>query len=145
ICPNGKRITSFNDVEDGRNFNITAKTYGCKHCPHYTTCFKGKKKRTVFVHHAFDTLLEAARHAQTDTYREQMRLRGRIEAKQNELLHHYGLRRVRYWGQRKLAFAARMKALGANLNKLNRRCWDKKNPLELDMHTARSITFKKVA
>lgn len=49
-----------------------------------------------------------------------MRLRSRIEPKQNELANTYGLRRVRYIGERKLAFAARMKALATNFQKLKR-------------------------
>jgi hypothetical protein len=118
MCPNGRCFTKYNEVDNGRNFYLGAKD--CKTCSRYSECFKGKKKRIVFIHNLFEVIEKAEKYNRTEDYRNDMRLRSRIESKQNELANTYGLRRVRYIGERKLAFAARMKALATNFQKLKR-------------------------
>ncbi|ABZ82772.1 transposase, is4 family [Heliomicrobium modesticaldum Ice1] len=146
ICPRGKVITTYSEVADGKNFVLRAKDHDCKHCPRYTTCFKEKKhRRTIFIHNAYGVMLEAAKHSQTKIYKEQMRLRSRIEAKQNELVNRYGLRRVRRIGKRNLAYAARLSALAANFQKLNRLRNDKNATMVLEVSALRGVAFKKAA
>jgi len=118
ICPKGRIFTKYNEVDNGRNFYLGIKD--CKTCSRYSECFKGKKKRIVFIHNLFEVIEKAEKYNRTEDYRNDMRLRSRIEPKQNELANTYGLRRVRYTGERKLAFAARMKALAINFQKLKR-------------------------
>lgn len=117
-CPMNRTFSKYNDVENGRTFSLPQGK--CKSCSRFSQCFRGKRQRNVFIHNHFELLLEAEKYAQTEQYREDIKLRARIEAKQNELVNTYGLRRIRYLGDRKLAFAARMKALGANFKRLQR-------------------------
>lgn len=74
-----------------------------------------------------------------------MGLLARIEAKQNELVNHYSLRLIGYRGQRKLAYAARMKALGANFQRLNGMMKDRQNPTVLDWQKLQEAAIKKAA
>jgi len=72
-------------------------------------------------------------YAQTEAYKEQMKLRGRIEAKQDELANHYGMRLGNYFCERKMAYQARMKSMGANFSRLNRLPHAHQHPLQLNI------------
>jgi hypothetical protein len=117
-CCMNRTFTKYNELEYGRLFYLQTKS--CKTCSRYSQCFKGKRKRYVFIHEHFEVILEAQKYNKTEEFRTDMRLRSRIEPKQNELANTYGLRRIRYIGKRKLAFAARMKSLAVNFQRLNR-------------------------
>ena len=117
-CCMNRTFTKYNELEYGHLFYLQTKR--CKTCSRYSQCFKGKRKRYVFIHEHFDVLLKAQKYNETEEYRNDMRLRSRIEPKQHELVNTYGLRRIRYIGERKLSFAARMKALAANFQRLKR-------------------------
>ena len=62
----------------------------------------------VLVAREFEQLVEVERFAKTEDYKDLMKLRGRIEPKQGEFVNHYGLHRAKYYGERKLAYQARM-------------------------------------
>ncbi|MHB1127930.1 MAG: transposase, partial [Bacillota bacterium] len=117
-CPNSRTFKKYNDVESGRVFPLSGAK--CKSCSRFKQCFGGKRNRHIFINTHFELLSAAEEYAKTEQYREDIKLRARIEAKQNELANAYGLRRVRYMGARKLAFAARMRSLGANFKRLQR-------------------------
>lgn len=143
VCPQNKCFTQYNEVQAGRSFSLSSKA--CKHCPLYTSCFKGKKKRTIYIHESFESLNELHKYNQTKQYKQEMSLRGRIEAKQNELVNNYGMRRSHYIGERKLAYAARLKALAANFCKLNRMLNPKNGPREVFDKNPRDLNFEKAA
>lgn len=77
----------------------------------------------------------------TDTFKESMKLRKQIEAKQNELVNYYGLRRTNYLGKRNLAYAARMRSLGSNLRRLHRLLNDPKKPQIIDWAKVKDLVL----
>lgn len=133
-CPAGKTFTNGTKTEAGINYTLNLK--GCKGCPNIDICFGGKKKRTIFVNNEHEKLVEIDQYAQTEQYKDEMKLRGRIEAKQDELANHYGMRRGRYFGERKMAYQSRMKSLAVNFSRLNRLSHAPENPLQLNLKNA---------
>ncbi len=117
-CPKNQTFTKYRCLENRRFFLLDKGK--CKKCSRYSQCFKGKRKKEIVIDDNFEVLLEAEKYNKTEQFKEEIKLRARIEPKQNELANVYGLRRTRYIGKRKLAFASRMKALGANFARLNR-------------------------
>lgn len=128
-CPNGKTFTNGIGTQTGKNF--TVRRTGCEGCSHIDACFGGERRRVISINEHHEKLVEIDEYAKTDTYKIQMTLRGRIEAKQDELANHYGMRRGNYFGERKMAYQARMKVLSMNFSKLNRLSTAHKNPLML--------------
>jgi hypothetical protein len=133
-CPEGKTFTNRSETETGINYTLKRK--GCEGCAHIDACFGSAKKRVISINNQHEKLVEIDQYAQTDEYKEQMKLRGRIEAKQDELANHYGMRRGRYIGERKMAFQARMKSLAMNFSRLNRLSHAPENPVQLNLKKA---------
>jgi transposase len=129
-CQGEKPFTNGVGTLTGKNFTLKRKN--CEGCPHIDDCFGGAKKRVISINDHHEKLVEIDAYAQTDTYKEQMKLRGRIEAKQDELANHYGMRRGNYFGERKIAYQARMKVLSMNFSRLNRLSNTRENPLKLN-------------
>ena len=74
-----------------------------------------------------------------------MKLRKQIEAKQNELVNHYGLRRTYYRGTRNLAYAARMRSLGANFRRLQRLLNSSEHEYCIDWDKTQKIVWPRTA
>jgi len=145
-CPEGKCFGKPYKATYGYQFHLllTAKS-PCKSCPRVEHCFGAKKRKTVFIHEHYEVLLAAEKEAKTPEFRAAMKLRARIEAKQNELANYYGLRRTFYLGKRNLAYAARMRSLGANFARLHRMLNDHEHPTIMDFEKARAIRWPAVA
>lgn len=137
-CPMNQTFSHYRRLENRRFFLLERGK--CKKCPRSPLCFNGKNKKEVVIDDNFEILLKADKYNKTEEFREDIKLRARIEAKQNELANVYGLRRIRYIGQRKLAFASRMKALGANFRLLNR-LMNKVDNLKLHFYDKFRITL----
>lgn len=133
-CSEGKIFTNGKEAESGTKYTLKQKD--CMGCPHIDECFGGAKSRSIFINDQHEKLVEIDQYAQTEEYKAQMNLRGRIEAKQDELANHYGMRRGRYFGERKTAFQTRMKSLSMNFSRLNRLMHARENPIQLDLEEA---------
>ena len=145
-CSKGHCFTKPYEAKYGHQFHLLlTKKSPCNTCPLVDRCFGGKKRKTVFIHKHYEVLLAAEKEAKTSEFRAAMKLRARIEAKQNELANHYGLRRTFYSGKRNLAYAARMRSLGANFSRLEKLINDRKHPLILDFVKARTVKWPMIA
>ena len=145
-CPQEYCFTKPYEVKYGHQFHLLlTKKSPCNSCPLVNKCFGGKKRRTVFIHKHYEVLLAAEKEAKTSEFRAAMKLRARIEAKQNELANHYGLRRTFYSDRRNLVYAARMRSLGANFSRLEKLFNDRKHPLILDFEKARTVKWPLIA
>jgi hypothetical protein len=88
----------------------------CQACPHKAQCVtaKGEQGRSVGIHPQEDLLQEARRYATTPEFREDLKLRQRVEhafARGMQL----GLRQARYFGRAKSRFQAILIATVMNL------------------------------
>ncbi len=145
-CPQGHCFTKPYEAKYGHQLHLLrTKKSPCNNCPLVDRCFCGEKRKTVFIHAHYEVLLAAEKETKTSKFRNAMKLRARIEAKQNELANHYGLRRTFYRGKRNLAYAARMHSLGANFCRLGRLLNDRKHPLLLDFEKARAVQWPLIA
>lgn len=145
-CSQGHCFTRPYEAKYGHQFHLLrTRNSPCNKCPLVDQCFGGKKRKTVFIHEHYEILLAAEKEAKTSEFRAAMKLRARIEAKQNELANYYGLRRTPYRGKRNLTYAARMRSLGANFSRLSRLLNDHDNLLFLDFERAKAAKWKVVA
>lgn len=145
-CPQGYCFTKPYEAKYGLQFHLLrTKKSPCNNCPMVDRCFGGKKRKTVFIHKHYEVLLAAEKEAKTSEFRAAMKLRARIEAKQNELANHYGLRRTFYSGKRNLTYAARMRSLGANFSRLEKLINNREQPILLDFEKARTVKWPQTA
>ena len=141
-CPQGYDCGKAYQGKNGVQFHIRkTKKSPCHQCPLEPNCLGGKHTRTVFVHQHHTIISEARQEEDSDLFNVSMNLRKQIEAKQNELVNHYGLRRTNYRGTRNLAYAARMRSLGANFRRLQRILNNSKHSYRIDWETAGNIIF----
>lgn len=145
-CPQGYDCGKAYPVKNGVQFHIRkTKKSPCQQCPLEPTCLGGKKRRTVFVHQHHDIISQARQEENSELYKASMNLRKQIEAKQNELVNHYGLRRTDYRGTRNLAYVARMRSLGANFKRLQRILNNPKQSYRIDWEAAANIILPRVS
>ena len=145
-CPMDQDCGRAYKVKYGVQFHIRkTKKSPCHQCPLEPTCLGGKDRRTVFVHQHHDIISQARQEANTDLFKVHMNLRKQIEAKQNELVNHYGLRRTDYRGTRNLVYAARMRSLGSNFRRLQRLLNSPKHAYSIDWDTAQKIVWPRTA
>ncbi|HWR08300.1 transposase [Sporomusa sp.] len=145
-CPQGHDCGRSYEVKYGMQFHIrNTKKSPCQTCPLTSTCLGGKDRRTVFVHKHHAIISQARREENTDLFKASMNLRKQIEAKQNELVNYYGLRRTQYRGTRNLAYVARMRSLGANFRRLQRLLNSPKHAYCIDKDTAKKAVWSHAA
>jgi len=90
----------------------------CESCPLFTRCVRSKSAGRRVTTHRHETLLrEARQRQQTDAFKELYRLRGRVEGKIAELVHH-GLRETRYVGEKKRQLQRLWTGAAVNLKRL---------------------------
>lgn len=90
----------------------------CETCPLFHRCVRSKKAGRSVTTHRHETLLREARERQeTDAFKELYRLRGRVEGKIAELVHH-GLRQTRYLGEKKRQLQRLWTGAAVNLKRL---------------------------
>jgi hypothetical protein len=119
-CPQGQTATGKRrkdrEGEDVLRFVFDRST--CEECPLFDRCVRSKKAGRSVTTHRHETLLREARDRQeTEAFKELYRLRGRVERKVAELVHH-GLRNTRYIGEKKRQLQRLWTAAAVNLKRL---------------------------
>jgi hypothetical protein len=90
----------------------------CETCPLFSRCVRSKTAGRSVTTHRHEALLREARQRQeTDAFKELYRLRGRVEGKIAELVHH-GLRNTRYLGEKKRQLQRLWTGAAVNLKRL---------------------------
>lgn len=139
-CPNGKvsHLAYAYPRADGRHFQFLAcqcwngEPPQCKagadlsqRCPLFEQCRSPRlgigSTRQVFISDYREQVLAANAYNQTDSFKQEMKLRSRIERVIFELTHYHGARRCRRRGLLAADFQAKMCALVYNLKLLVRR------------------------
>ena len=119
-CPQGQTATGKRrkdkEGEDVLKFVFDRST--CEECPLFRRCVRSKRTGRSVTTHRHERLLRAARQRQeTEAFKELYRLRGRVEGKIAELVHH-GLRDTRYLGEKKRQLQRLWTAAAVNLKRL---------------------------
>jgi len=119
-CPQGQTVTGRRrkdkEGEDVLKFVFDRPT--CEECPLFQRCVRSKRAGRSVTTHRHETLLREARQRQeTEAFKELYRLRGRVERKIAELVHH-GLRNTRYVGEEKRQLQRLWTAAAVNLKRL---------------------------
>ncbi len=119
-CPQGHTAAG-KKTKDGEGEEVLKFVFdrsGCEACPLFSRCVRSKKAGRSVTTHRHETLLREARQRQeTDAFKELYRLRGRVEGKIAELVHH-GLRDTRYLGEKKRQLQRLWTAAAVNLKRL---------------------------
>jgi transposase len=145
-CPQGHDCGKAYQVKYGVQFHIrNTRKSPCQQCPLAPKCLGGKDRRSVFIHQHHAIISQARQEQNTDLFKANMNLRKQIEAKQNELVNHYGLRRTDYRGKRNLAYVTRLRSLGANFRRLQRLLNNPKHAYCIDWEAAQNIIWPRVA
>ena len=120
VCPNGHLATSkrFKKSRRGRSaaWEYSFDINKCKECPLRETCFKtGSKRRTYSVREMSDLHKEYIEFQKTDEFKEKMRHRYKIEAKNSDLKHNYNLERAESFGIHGLTMQTALSVFACNL------------------------------
>jgi transposase len=119
-CPHGHTATGKKrkDSQGEQVLSFTFDRSDCEACPLFSRCVRSKKAGRSVTTHRHETLLREARQRQeSEAFKELYRLRGRIEGKIAELVHH-GLRDTRYLGEKKRQLQRLWTAAAVNLKRL---------------------------
>ena len=119
-CPQGQTATGKRrkDKEGEEVLKFVFDRSTCEECPLFHRCVRSKRAGRSVTTHRHETLLRAARQRQeTEAFKELYRLRGRVEGKIAELVHH-GLRNTRYIGEKKRQLQRLWTAAAVNLKRL---------------------------
>lgn len=118
-CPNGEvsQTAYRSQSAEGRNFRFSAQQ--CAGCPLVDAC-RGDQvapdhMRQVFISDHRSTLAQARTYAQTDAFREDLKLRSTVERHIANLVRYHGARYARRRGRIKGDFQAKMNAMAFNI------------------------------
>jgi len=121
VCPEGKR--SIGKVRVGQGDLYYFSMGDCKGCPRRNECLtrgeregKAQPRRRVYLSKVRKRKVVGG-EAGGAWRREQLRVRGRIEAKFDEQMNRHGLRRARYWGLAKVTVQVLVNAITVNLKR----------------------------
>lgn len=117
-CPQGvtTRESFYDRKKDVRTYHFPMKK--CNKCPVQSKCTKAAEgRRTVGISPVHKELIEAERYNQTESFREDMKLRPAIEGKLSELTRYHGMRRARYRGLKKVGLQLYFTAMAVNIKR----------------------------
>lgn len=123
ICPAGKKQVKWAKAKPGVK-NLIAYHVGfgtqCQSCPHYgpELCTDRPTGRHLGVNAYHDLIQARRREADTEAFKEEMKIRAGVEGTISEMVRGHGLRRSRFRGQRKNQLQACFVAAAANLKRL---------------------------
>lgn len=123
ICPAGKKQVKWAKAKPGVK-NLIAYHVGfgtqCQSCPHYgpDLCTDRPTGRHLGVNAYHDLIQARRREADTEAFKEEMKIRAGVEGTISEMVRGHGLRRSRFRGQRKNQLQACFVAAAANLKRL---------------------------
>jgi transposase len=128
-CPQGvttKEII-YDKKKETKNFRFPGTK--CNRCQVQDECTRSADgRRTVGISPVNAELREAEVYNQTESFREDMRLRPPIEGKLSELTRYHGMRRARYRGIRKVSLQFYFTAAAVNIKRWIRVVLDKMKP-----------------
>lgn len=115
-CPEGHVPIKIKHNKKGTITAIWAEAV-CRVCPIFSACAVKKAKNGYRLRYTPKQAETACyrRDEQSDAFKEKYRYRAGIEATNSRYIHMTGARRMRYRGLKRVAYAARLKALGINL------------------------------
>ncbi|WP_026297593.1 transposase, partial [Paenibacillus daejeonensis] len=120
-CPQGNRSEKKSYIKQSQGWQYKFNAEQCNACPMHERCTTSEKGRTVF-HSIFYAQYEQARkHNATVTGAAELRKRGRIERKNNELKNHCGLGKVWTCSKEAAAIKAHLAGIVVNLKRVSRR------------------------
>jgi IS5 family transposase len=121
ICPEGKGSIGKVRVDQGDLYYFSMKD--CQGCPRRGKCLtrgeregKAMARRRVYLSDVRKAKVVAG-EAGRAWRREQLKVRGRIEAKFDEQMNRHGLRRARYWGLSKVTVQVLLNVMTVNLKR----------------------------
>ena len=117
-CPQGKQATLFNpSTQDDVAFHVR---FGkqCQTCPVQQHCTTEKRGRSLELKPYHTQLTQRRLEQTTDTFKQEMFARSRIESTICELARKHGIRQSRYRGQHKANLQAAFTAVAVNLKRL---------------------------
>jgi len=121
VCAEGERSIGKSRVDEGDLYYFS--TSDCRHCPRSTQCLtvgertgSAMPRRRVYLSDVRKRRLLAG-DAGRAWRKEQLRVRGRIEAKFDEQMNRHGLRHARYWGLAKVTMQVLLNAITVNLKR----------------------------
>lgn len=112
-CPAGEKAEMRNRTWRGRRFCFT----GCGLCPLKQKCTTAENRSVMITPGYFFRKRKAAFNG-TDSYKDMMRKRTKIERKNGQLKNWFGFRRCRYRGLPKFRFQCFFSALAANIQRM---------------------------
>lgn len=125
VCPNGHPAKSkrYKKKRRGRSaaWEYSFDINKCKECPLREKCFKaGSKKRTYSVRELSDLHREYIKFQKTDEFKEKMRQRYKIEAKNSDLKHNCNLERAESFGEHCLTMQTALSVFACNIKTILR-------------------------
>ena len=121
VCPEGKRSIGKVRVNQGDLYYFSTKD--CNVCPRRDDCLtrgeregKAMPRRRVYLSDVRKQKVVAGETGRA-WRKDQLRVRGRIEAKFDEQMNRHGLRRARYWGLAKVTAQVLLNAITVNLKR----------------------------
>lgn len=124
VCPEGKRSIGKVRVDQGDLYYFSMGD--CRLCPRCQQCLtdgeregKAMARRRVYLSDVRKCKL-CAGQAGREWRRQQLKVRGRIEAKFDEQMNRHGLRRARYWGLPKVTVQVLLNSITVNLKRAAR-------------------------
>jgi IS5 family transposase len=125
VCAEGKRSIGKVRVDQGDLYYFSMED--CQHCRRRGECLtegerngRAMPRRRVYLSDVRKRRIEAG-EAGRQWRREQLRVRGRIEAKFDEQMNRHGLRHTRYWGLSKVTMQVLLNVIVVNLKRAARR------------------------
>lgn len=116
-CPAGEETDKYTQDKKTGNKIFHFPGEVCSKCSLKEECTKSEQGRTITISRYYNELKEAEGYAKTQQYKEDMKLRPPIEAKQAEMVRWHGLRRARYRGLPKVRLQAYFTALAVNIKR----------------------------
>lgn len=115
-CPAGNRtMISYYDKKNGKLLYHFKKS-DCGDCSCKSKCTK-LDHRTITVNKHYSVLQEAKRYSISHEFKDEMKMRARIEPKQGEMKRFHGLKRAKFWGIDKLNIQALLTGIAVNLKR----------------------------
>jgi len=121
ICPQAKRSVGKVRVDQGDLYYFSMRD--CQNCPRRDQCLtrgeregKAMPRRRVYLSDVRKRQVLSGQAGRA-WRKEQLRVRGRIEAKFDEQMNHHELRRARYWGLAKVTVQVLLNAITVNLKR----------------------------
>lgn len=115
-CPAGNRtMISYYNKKTGTLLYHFKKSY-CQKCSLKPKCTK-LDHRTITVSKHYSIFEEAKRYSKSQDYKDDMKVRARIEPKQGEMKRFHGLERAKFWGIEKLNVQAMLTGIVVNLKR----------------------------